>query len=849
MVGKKKICIVSDDFIGPIRNGGIGTACTSLGETFAQAGHEVTLLFTLGNYTETKSVEQWISWYREKNIQFIPFPENYLGIKVEAPFHISRSFEVYHWLKGKNYDLIYFPEWRGRGYYSILAKHQGLAFQHTILCVGIHSPTLWERQGSHEYLNQLDQVEIDFMERQCVALADVVISPSQYMLDWVSSEGWELPPNSIIRQNILPKNLRKVNIEKIGSRITPREIIFFGRLYTRKGLVLFCDALDLVTSRTSVGLEKVSFLGKSVEVDGLPSEEYIHKRAKRWPWKVNIITNLDQQEALQYIHSSEGLVIIASLMENSPYTILECLGAGIPFLTSNVGGIPELIHENDRDAVCFTPKASHLSEKIVQALKEGVLPAKPAIPFEETERSWLEWVETLSPLPLSRDNETQVDSEMPLVSICLTHYNRPQYLRQALNSLRNLTYPKYEVILVDDGSNKLEALYYLKTLEPYFHEKGWKIIRQSNRYLGAARNTAAKHAQGNYLLFMDDDNIAKPNELDILTRVAKKTEADIVTCAMDLFSGDDPPKKSTVYWIPLGPSITAGAFRNCFGDANALIRKDVFWSLGGFSEDYGIGHEDWEFFSKAVLHGYKLEVIPEALYFYRQSTAGMLRSGVTFLNHRRNIRPYLEAVDPRLRQLILFAQGQKYLIDVLLSSPKGVDHPSNRESDLIADALALKALIDPGISNLNPTQRLGIVKNLFMVLSSLQDLKLKLIMLLVCGELLMEIREYVMAMETFEEAQKLSDLLKEHLTSQNIIQRKIEIQEKYQRKQRAQVILQEILTSEDPLSTLETYQSQISIDLVDELHDRAQKALELGDQVLAEEMIELGEYLISKMKQ
>jgi hypothetical protein len=42
---KKKICIVSDDFLGPIRNGGIGTACSTLGETLALAGHNVTLLY------------------------------------------------------------------------------------------------------------------------------------------------------------------------------------------------------------------------------------------------------------------------------------------------------------------------------------------------------------------------------------------------------------------------------------------------------------------------------------------------------------------------------------------------------------------------------------------------------------------------------------------------------------------------------------------------------------------------------------------------------------------------------------------------------------------------------------
>ncbi|STV64754.1 glycosyl transferase [Klebsiella pneumoniae subsp. pneumoniae] len=67
-------------------------------------------------------------------------------------------------------------------------------------------------------------------------------------------------------------------------------------------------------------------------------------------------------------------------------------------------------------------------------------------------------------------------------------------------------------------------------------------------------------------------------------------------------------------WLPLGPDLNIASFSNCFGDANALIRKEVFEKVGGFTEDYGLGHEDWEFFAKISLQGYKLQIVPEPLF-------------------------------------------------------------------------------------------------------------------------------------------------------------------------------------------------------------------------------------------
>ena len=117
--------------------------------------------------------------------------------------------------------------------------------------------------------------------------------------------------------------------------------------------------------------------------------------------------------------------------------------------------------------------------------------------------------------------------------------------------------------------------------------------------------------------------------------------------------GGQPPEHddSTERWLPLGPATTVGLFKNCYGDANALVRRDAFDALGGFTEDPGVGHEDWELWARAVLRGYRLQVVPEALYWYRLAGGGMLSESIggthsaqaqRHANNARNLRPYLE---------------------------------------------------------------------------------------------------------------------------------------------------------------------------------------------------------------
>ena len=69
-----KICIVTTEIAGPVSNGGIGTAYTTLAKALAKAGHEVTILFTKGAISMFGPFEQHVQAYKKENITLIGLP-------------------------------------------------------------------------------------------------------------------------------------------------------------------------------------------------------------------------------------------------------------------------------------------------------------------------------------------------------------------------------------------------------------------------------------------------------------------------------------------------------------------------------------------------------------------------------------------------------------------------------------------------------------------------------------------------------------------------------------------------------------------------------------------------------
>jgi len=106
----------------------------------------------------------------------------------------------------------------------------------------------------------------------------------------------------------------------------------------------------------------------------------------------------------------------------------------------------------------------------------------------------------------------------PLVSVILPTYNRLRFLPAAVNSVLAQTLDSWELIIVDDGSER-ETLDYLQTLERLPRVRLIRLAHTGNP--GAARNAALRVASGKYVAFLDSDDSWMPTKLDVQVRALR----------------------------------------------------------------------------------------------------------------------------------------------------------------------------------------------------------------------------------------------------------------------------------------------------------------------------------------
>lgn len=173
-------------------------------------------------------------------------------------------------------------------------------------------------------------------------------------------------------------------------------------------------------------------------------------------------------------------------------------------------------------------------------------------------------------------------------SILMATYNRAHLLPRAVESVLRQTYPNWELIIVDDGSNDSTPV----VLGDYAaKERRITVLSQENKGLVAARNRAARCAHGDWVTFLDSDDEYLPAHLLLRAEfIQAHPHLDFLHGGVEVV-GDDhyvPDVRDPSRRIPLGECVIGGTF---------FIRKDAFVALGGFRPpDFGC---DYEFFQRA----------------------------------------------------------------------------------------------------------------------------------------------------------------------------------------------------------------------------------------------------------
>ena len=659
----RTICLVAPDTSELTGGGEIEATVLGLAQLLARAGHSVTVLDTGEAGLAAKSKRQVPEPRPQNGVRFVLMPA--LGTPERPKAPTRRSWAAYCWLRHRPFDFIHFWDRQGVGFYSILAKFSGLAFEHSVLVVSAQGPSLWTQLGNRALVDDVSLLLYDHLEQESVRKADVVVSPSRYLLRWMLEHAWRLPERAYVQPNALPRSLPAA-VERQDSAPGRRqidEIVFFGPFEPGKGILEFCGALRRI-GHSLAQRASVTFLGQPAKPDSnFDSQAYLGQQGRNWPFAWKIINEADPLRAFDYLREGDRLAVIPSISDNSSLAVRQCLASGVPFLASNIGGIPELVTEEDQAEVLFRPEVPYIGEALERALREGVIAARPAFDSAENETRWQAWhdapySEWIAP-PSGRCPVPCDDG--PLVTICVLHLNRPDCLAAALESVRRQTYRNFDVVLSDDGSDLPEAIAFLDGLEPEFRERGWTLLRHGNMFRGAARNAAAKAARGEYLMFLDDDNVLKPEAVATFMGVARNLGADILTSLQDCFEGPLAPgetPKPLVTICPVGPAVCFGALRNGFGDSNCFVRRDAFLGIGGLNETYGFGHDDWELFARATFAGLSVHLVPEPLVWYRRDSHKPERlKHFRSSFHMNSVQPFVEAMPPVFQPLVLLARG------------------------------------------------------------------------------------------------------------------------------------------------------------------------------------------------
>ena len=688
------ICLVTPDLTGLVKNGGIGAACHHTAVQMARSGLDVTILFTApAQFIDADEVIHAQAHYAKEQVRLVILTDEFAD-DVNVPTFpsdnfVRLSYYTYEWLKGETFDEVMFTDWHTTGYYCMLAKKQGLAFRNTCLSVQIHSPSTWGLYFNKSLSSSVADVRSFHMERETIENADFITCPTQYLLKWVRDHGFKLPEQSFIQPYLL--SWPEVTETRTYAANEIQEIVFFGRLEERKGIHIFCNALDVLAEKGGVPDSlKVTFLGNPVQIARENSVDYIIRRKKNWPWQTEIVTGRGTNEALDYLKAETRVAVICPTEDNSPLVVHECMYNRIPFIASVAGGIPEIVGaQEDGRTILFEPDRFSLAAKLQEISSVGLSTVLPATNQTRNTQLWhdafaakaqnqrsVQWEEVLEP------------DAAPAISICLTHYNRPELLGQALESLRNQTFQNFEVVLVDDGSTDPAAIEYLGELESEFRRRNWQIIHQENQYPSAARNNAARQARGTYLLFMDDDNYAKPHELQTFFDAMNFSGADVLTCFADLFQSESAPNAATpvvTRCLPLGNPLNLAFFENAFGDTNFMVKRDKFIESGGFTVEYGIGYEDFEILCSMVAKGFDVRVLPESLFWYRRWEESINTSTSIEKNMYRVFRPVFESIqDNPFRDSLMYLFGHALSLANNSSTIAGADYAINLTDSVLS---------------------------------------------------------------------------------------------------------------------------------------------------------------------
>jgi glycosyltransferase involved in cell wall biosynthesis len=237
---------------------------------------------------------------------------------------------------------------------------------------------------------------------------------------------------------------------------------------------------------------------------------------------------------------------------------------------------------------------------------------------------------------------------MPKVSVIIPSYNSMAFLPEVVESVLAQTFTNFELIIIDDGSSDRTSEWAGKIPDPRV-----KLICQANQGVSVARNTGIAYSQGDYIAFLDADDVWKPTKLEQQAKVLDTNpEIGLVHTFVTYINEQGKPlfdagryhKPENVWKEMLAREDLI------FCGSTPMVRRQCFETCGVFNSALK-GCEDWECWTRIAAR-YPFQVLEEPLVFYRQHPNNATKNIDLMLLHiSRAIETAFKSVPARLQYL------------------------------------------------------------------------------------------------------------------------------------------------------------------------------------------------------
>jgi Glycosyl transferases group 1 len=470
------------------------------------------------------------------------------------------------------------------------------------------------------------------------------------MLDWVRQQGITAPAEAHVFSYLFDSNLPAVGYKKPS-----RKLIFFGRLEVRKGLLVFLEAL-LQLDRSRIFADRVLeviFLGKPGYTPDGGALQTLTKYRDRLSGAIQFITKTDlgHHQAMEFLKANrDALVVCPSLVDNSPYAVIECLQLGLNIIASNKGGIPELFQDSDR---FFEPEPKALALKIEGGLKDKLPPPVKRYSAENSRRQWSVFLgKALSAMP--RPDRTLEVRPTPPVSVFVSADGPDERLGQVLTLLESQTYQKYSVVVIRSQSTR-PAPASFQRLEKHYASKGWSFVEAGS---SPPEGPMASAVGATYAVFLSSGVLPGKWMLERLVEGMAVSGLDVLTCWAEVQPSGADTAGPTQTYQPLGPCLEAGLYCNLFG-CGALIMNTAVLSWNGFELS-------------------RCDTLPETLVTLPVDSGTFAAGESVYADHMEVLASYVRTLPDWVSRVLVHSVGAEHRIESLQARIFAIEQEKER---------------------------------------------------------------------------------------------------------------------------------------------------------------------------